>query len=372
MTAGCVMMKGTGRPQAPSRFPVRRLLLLAVVALLAGCAGEVAPDQAAVVDGHAISLADVRGGLGYQRALAEQQLQQGGLTERPDEATLSRVTLDTLIQARILQDGAQNEGIAPPAGAVQEQLDQIRAQTEAQGQSLEDALEQAGLTEAALREQIEVSVLAQAVAEELVPERSDAELRQDLTDRRDELLQVEARHVLTDDQATAERARAELEAGGDWNAVAKRYSTDQGSKDSGGKLGAVQRGATVPEFEDEVFRLAGEAPCAAARGACTSAVSEPVQTQFGWHVIQVTSVRLPTLEELRAAEAQAQQQQRQQAVADWYAELAASADVEVNPRFGSWDASAGSVQERETAPQPPAADKLLPQPGEDPAQQQQP
>lgn len=348
------MRRGTGRFQAPIGVSLRRVLLLAVAVLLGGCAaGEVAPDQAAVIDGHVITVDEVEGGMGYQRALAQQQAQQGGLAEVPDDATISRVTLDGLIQSQILSAGAEAEGITAPAGAVEEQLEQIRAQAESQGMTFEDALAQADLTEEMLREQIEVSVIVQEVAAELVPERSDAELQRDLDTRRDELLMVDARHVLTDDEATAQRARAELEATGDWNAVAKQYSTDPGSKDSGGELGTVQRGATVPEFEEVVFQLAGEGDCAAADGSCASAISEPVQSQFGWHVIQVTSVRLPTLEELRSQQAQLQQQQRQQAVAGFYAELAASADVEVNSRFGSWDASAGQLAERDTAPQPP-------------------
>jgi len=101
--------------------------------------------------------------------------------------------------------------------------------------------------------------------------------------------QVHARHILiqakTQDAAgwdaalaTARDVRAKAVAG-DFAAVARKYSEDPGSKDSGGDLGLFPRGRMVKEFEDAAFSLkAGE-------------VSQPVRSQFGYHVIKVDERR---------------------------------------------------------------------------------
>jgi peptidyl-prolyl cis-trans isomerase D len=74
----------------------------------------------------------------------------------------------------------------------------------------------------------------------------------------------------------AQRLRAEIAGGADFAEVAKRESTDQGSAAQGGDLGTVTRGQMVAPFDQAVFSLP------------VGQLSEPVQTQFGYHLIQVT------------------------------------------------------------------------------------
>lgn len=96
--------------------------------------------------------------------------------------------------------------------------------------------------------------------------------------------QVRARHILvmineqrTDEQARQriEEARAKL-ASGDWAAVAKEYSDDPASKDSGGDLGMFGRGQMLPEFEQAAF------------SAQPGKLVGPVKTSAGYHLIEVT------------------------------------------------------------------------------------
>jgi len=99
--------------------------------------------------------------------------------------------------------------------------------------------------------------------------------------------QVKARHILigvpdgadakTDAaaKATAEEVLKKIKAGGDFAALAKQYSTDPGSKDTGGELGYFGKGKMVPAFEQAAFALQ------------PGQVSGLVKTSFGYHIIQV-------------------------------------------------------------------------------------
>lgn len=85
----------------------------------------------------------------------------------------------------------------------------------------------------------------------------------------------EASHILVETKAEADRIRAEVTTD-NFAELAKENSTDEGSKDEGGSLGQIQRGQLVPEFEKVAFSLKdGE-------------ISQPVKTQFGWHIITVS------------------------------------------------------------------------------------
>jgi len=131
-----------------------------------------------------------------------------------------------------------------------------------------------------------------------VPEDAGAKLiakdgervRRAVEERRAELdtpEQVRARHILVSLPASADEAantaareklaaaRKRIEAGEDFAAVAQEVSEDTGTKSAGGDLGFFKRGAMVKEFEDAAFSLE------------PGQLSEPVQTQFGLHLIRV-------------------------------------------------------------------------------------
>lgn len=87
--------------------------------------------------------------------------------------------------------------------------------------------------------------------------------------------QVKASHILVESEAIAKEVKEKLSAGGDFTALAKEYSTDTSNKDQGGELGFFSRGAMVPEFENVAFSLA------------VGTISDPVKTEFGYHIIKV-------------------------------------------------------------------------------------
>jgi peptidyl-prolyl cis-trans isomerase C len=90
-------------------------------------------------------------------------------------------------------------------------------------------------------------------------------------------VEVHALHILVPTEEEAKTVEKRLKAGEDFGKLADQLSKDPGSK--GGDLGFFTRDRMVPEFADAAFKLkAGE-------------VSDPVKTQFGWHVIKVLEVR---------------------------------------------------------------------------------
>ena len=88
--------------------------------------------------------------------------------------------------------------------------------------------------------------------------------------------QVEASHILVKDKATAEEVLKKLNDGGDFAKLAKEYSTDTSNAENGGSLGYFGKGQMVAEFEDVAFKLK------------VNEISDPVKTEYGYHIIKVT------------------------------------------------------------------------------------
>jgi peptidyl-prolyl cis-trans isomerase C len=91
--------------------------------------------------------------------------------------------------------------------------------------------------------------------------------------------EVSARHILVETEALAKELKDKIDKGADFVQLAKENSKDPGSKDEGGNLGYFGHGQMVPQFEEIVFKLKkGE-------------VSDPVKTQFGWHLVKLEDRR---------------------------------------------------------------------------------
>lgn len=129
--------------------------------------------------------------------------------------------------------------------------------------------------------------------------------------------EYKARHILVKDEGQAKDIIAQLSKGGNFTALAKKYSLDPGSKDTGGDLGDwFPASSMVPEF--------GAALATLKKGEYTK---QPVQTKYGWHVIQLEDVRdqpAPTFEQMH--EKLAEQMQRK-AMSDYLDQLRAGAKV---------------------------------------------
>ena len=123
-----------------------------------------------------------------------------------------------------------------------------------------------------------------------------------------------ASHILVETEEAAKAIKEEIEGGADFAAVAREKSTGP-SGPNGGQLGWFGKGAMVPSFEAAVIGLeAGQ-------------ISDPVQTQFGWHVIILNETRVqerPALEDIRA---ELEEQVRATTLDAHIAELEAGAQI---------------------------------------------
>jgi peptidyl-prolyl cis-trans isomerase C len=87
---------------------------------------------------------------------------------------------------------------------------------------------------------------------------------------------IRASHILVEDESTAKKLHADIQAGADFAKAAKKHSICP-SSEAGGDLGFFGKGQMVKEFEDAAFSLP------------VGVVSKPVKTEFGYHLILVTS-----------------------------------------------------------------------------------
>lgn len=124
--------------------------------------------------------------------------------------------------------------------------------------------------------------------------------------------QVWARHILVDEQALAQELLDRIEAGEDWTELAAEYSTDSSNSDQGGDLGWFARDRMVEPFEQAAF------------DAEVGEVVGPVQTEFGWHLIEVLG------HEVRQLDDGTYQLALSNHLDDWLAAEGEAADIEVS------------------------------------------
>jgi parvulin-like peptidyl-prolyl isomerase len=122
--------------------------------------------------------------------------------------------------------------------------------------------------------------------------------------------QAHVRHILVETEEEAQAVLDRLEAGEDFADVAAEVSQDPGSAANGGDLGFLPRGQVVEPIEEAIFSLP------------VGQVSDPIQTQFGWHIVEVLE-----REERELSPVQYQQSQ-QLAFSEWLENARAEADIQ--------------------------------------------
>lgn len=143
-------------------------------------------------------------------------------------------------------------------------------------ESFNSVLESSGVKLADVKEDIKRNVATNKLLEDRI-EITDEEMKTYFEENKaqyGQAEQVQASHILVEDEATAKEVKEKLDAGEDFADLAKEYSTDS-SSESGGDLGYFGKGEMVAEFEEAAFSMEiGE-------------ISEPVKSEHGYHIIKV-------------------------------------------------------------------------------------
>jgi parvulin-like peptidyl-prolyl isomerase len=317
------------------RFPTRPFAFGAVVTLLAGCGIAVSPSAAATVDDTEISrellatvvddtldaqfptteeagaeLAD------EQRDQAAEEQQRQLLTLLIQDALITSVAAEADVEVGEAEQAAVRADIVASVEG-EEQLEQLLVQ---------DGLSMSLFEEVLLPQQARVGALRQQLAEgEALETRT-------------------VRHILVDEEAEADEIVEELEGGADFGELAEERSTDTGSGAQGGELGPAPRGSYVPPFEEAVWE------------AGLDEVVGPVESEFGFHVLEVLEEDVTPADELPP-------EQLDQLVSAELNERILSAyedaEIEVDPAIGTWDEETRSVVPTEPVGEPATQDPGL-------------
>jgi peptidyl-prolyl cis-trans isomerase C len=133
--------------------------------------------------------------------------------------------------------------------------------------------------------------------------------------------EVRARHILVEKEDDAKAILEQLKAGGDFAALAKEKSKDPGAAD-GGDLGYFTKDQMVPEFAEVAFKM------------YPGQLSNPVKTQFGWHIIKVEDKRTKQPPQFEAVKGQIEAFLTRKAQTDFIAKLRQTAKIERLDKVG--------------------------------------
>jgi foldase protein PrsA len=274
----------------PLRSPVVLLVAFAFALGGAACGGDdakspadVPPDAIALVGDDKIAKADFDELLERAKTSYKQQKRPFPKAGTPEYDQLKDRAVSYLVQRYEFREEADELGISVTDKELDERLKKIKKETfGGNDQTYQAELKRLGLTEEDAREQIRDVIiqekLFEAVTKDVKVTDEDVEAYYEKNKAQfSQPASRDVRHIIVKSKAKADLVYAELtQTNANFAELAKKHSEDKGTAAQGGKYAAV-KGQSVPEFDKVAFELdKGE-------------ISEPVKTQFGWHIIQATS-----------------------------------------------------------------------------------
>jgi peptidyl-prolyl cis-trans isomerase D len=180
-------------------------------------------------------------------------------------------------------------------------------------QEFVDSLKDYGIKEKTVRDYVMMTVIHQEIRDIVT---NDVEQTQE---------QVWIQHILVEDEETALEVLEKLDEGDEFDDLAAEYSLDQSNAESGGDLGWFGPGQMVLPFEVAAFALEeGE-------------ISDPIQTDYGWHILKSNG------KEERLLEINAYEQLRNQAFSEWLTEKEVQYQPEINEKWSKFVPSEPSL-----------------------------
>jgi parvulin-like peptidyl-prolyl isomerase len=224
-------------------------------------------------------------------------------------AALRKQAMQFLVQRVEFEQKADELGLKITEADVDKQLQTIKAQyfgksgkcNAACEKKYQAQIKKQGLNESQVRDDVRASVVQMKLYNKVTGAVtvSDKDIESYYKKNKQQYVQPESRdvrHILVKKKALADQIYQQLKSGGSFAALAKKYSQDPGSKASGGKL-TISKGRQVPEFDKAAFALK------------VNELSQPIKTQYGWHVIQaLTATKKATTTPISSVRAAIRQQ----------------------------------------------------------------
>ncbi|MBJ7519259.1 MAG: peptidyl-prolyl cis-trans isomerase [Solirubrobacteraceae bacterium] len=192
--------------------------------------------------------------------------------------------LGFLIAAQWVKGEAEEQDIKVTKADIDKAFAEQKKQAFPKDADYKKFLKESGSTEEDIRFQLEVEQLQQKLVAKITKGKdkvSNQQIADYYNKNKAQFATPESRDllvILTKTKEQADRAKAALEGGESWAAVAKRYSIDEASKDQGGKLAGVTKGQQEKALDDAVF------------AAKKDTTIGPIKTQFGYYVARVTKI----------------------------------------------------------------------------------
>lgn len=269
-----------------------RVAALALVALTlgvaAGCGGdEGVPEGAvAVVDGTVVEQSDLDALMARAKKSYTAQKRDFPKAGSPDYQSLQGQAVAFLVQRVEYEQEAEKLGVEVTDKEVADRVAEVKKQYFGNDEAkFKKQLADQGYTVDTFEDDVRAQLLSEKLYEQVTGEVkvTDEEAEKYYAQNKAQYEVPESRevrHVLVKTKKQADDLYAQLKGGADFAALAKKYSQDPGSKDSGGKL-TISKGQTVAEFDTTAFMLP------------VNALSRPVKTQYGYHLIEPLSAVKP-------------------------------------------------------------------------------
>ena len=267
------------------------ILLCALVSFaLAGCGGgssdKVPPDAVAIVDGQEVAKSDYESLISQAKKSYKNQKRDFPKAGSQEFQTLKNQAVQFLVQREQFEQEADSLDVNVTDKQVNDRLAKIQKQYfGGDKKKYEKQLKEQGLSDKQVRNDIRAQIISERIFAKVTKDVkvTDKQIEDYYTKNKAQYSQPESRdvrHILVKTKAKADDIYNQLKAGGDFAALAKKFSEDTGSKANGGKL-TISKGQTVAPFDQTAFLLK------------KNAISKPVKTEFGYHIIQPLSDKKP-------------------------------------------------------------------------------